>query len=207
VFLDLQTICVQLKSAKQNATKPILCANESELWPGLEIRTGLREGRGVFTKVGFKKGHIVCNYGAQLLNISEVQKLSFSERNYLLEFSVVKRCYRLPHYMHYNCEKDFTFGELVNQSSRHPVLCHKVHLRPDGTPDVHFIAKCNIPPNTELCYNYGPTFKGVGQCVVSCSKCRSRSKRCIGKTLIGSSVMFQLYTFHTDIQTSNDTPI
>jgi hypothetical protein len=143
----------------------------SQNWPGLAIKTDLREGWGVYTYLDIKAGEVVCNYGGHLRTHAQVAKLADSQRNYLLEYSVVKNLCRKKYYQIHDNQTKFTYGKYLNHSKKHPCLRHCIYLDPNGTPEVMFIASKKIPAHSELCYDYGPKFKGVMSCVSSCQKC------------------------------------
>ena len=52
-------------------------------WKDIEIKNGLREGQGVFTKKVIKKGTCVCNYGGHFFQEKYVKKnlLPFEENS------------------------------------------------------------------------------------------------------------------------------
>jgi hypothetical protein len=140
-------------------------------WPGLVIKTGLKEGRGVYTDTEIKAGVIVCNYGGEARNSAQVAQLSQSARNYLIEFSLVENCLRVAHFLYHDENTKFTFGKYLNHSKKHPVLRPVVSVFVNGKADVLFIAKHTIPANSELCWNYGRYFYGVQSCISACQKC------------------------------------
>ena len=56
----------------------------------MEVRDGLKEGRGVFAKVNIDKNKVVCNYRGLLLSANEVSKTLLNEPSkcdYLLEMN------------------------------------------------------------------------------------------------------------------------
>lgn len=65
-----------------------------------------------------------------------------------------------------------TFGKFLNHSKKHPNLMAKVMLHPQsGKPDIIFKAQKNIKKGEQLCYDYGPKYKGLNECLDSCWKC------------------------------------
>ena len=62
----------------------------SQEWPHVEVRDGLKEGRGVFAKVNIDKNKVVCNYGGLILSAKEASKTLLNKPNkcdYLLKIS------------------------------------------------------------------------------------------------------------------------
>ena len=62
----------------------------SQEWPYVEVRDGLKEGRGVFAKVNIDKNKVVCNYRGLILSAEEVSKTLLNEPSkcdYLLEMN------------------------------------------------------------------------------------------------------------------------
>ena len=62
----------------------------SQEWPYVEVRDGLKEGRGVFAKVNINKNKVVCNYGGLILSAKEASKTLLnkpSNCDYLLEMN------------------------------------------------------------------------------------------------------------------------
>lgn len=150
----------------------------SQNWDGLEIRNNLKEGRGVFTKITFKKGTLVCNYGGLNLNAEYANKnlIPFEEKcDYLVElYEYTKKKTRQYFYLNSNPCEDNTFGQLLNHSSLHPNVVPKVYVTSKGELDIIFYCKRNILLGEQVVWDYGKSYSGVNSCVSSCLKCKSR---------------------------------
>lgn len=143
-------------------------------WDGLEIRVGLKEGKGVFTTQRFSKHVAVCNYGGRNLTQEFVLKhlLPFDDKcDYLVELKE-RSTERYEKFYIDVTEGNKTFGQLLNHSSRHPNVFPKVYVIGPQKLDIIFTTLRIIDPAEELVWHYGDSYSGVEDCVSSCKVCR-----------------------------------
>ena len=153
------------------------CGNQD--WSGLQIRSGLMEGNGVFAQEHFVKNTPLCNYGG-------VQVASNYAEKYLLPFEgkcdyVLKICETTNDgikHIYLNCHPtgSKTYGQLLNHSSLHPNAVTKIYATGKIKLDVIFVAKCDIQVDEEIVWDYGKNYTGVNPCVTSCFKCKNVKK-------------------------------
>lgn len=148
-------------------------------WSGLEVKDGLKEGRGVFSKKVFKKNEVICNYGGTFLNRAYVEKnvLPFDDKcKFLLEIKDLFKGKREFFYLNHDDNSCATFGKLFNHSQIHPNLNLRVFVTKETKLEVIFCAKCTIKCGDELVWDYGNSYEGLRVCVESCRKCRKDGK-------------------------------
>lgn len=154
-----------------DALKP-KCMNQE--WDGLEIRSGLKEGRGVFATKHFEEGDVICNYGGTNIpsEVAENDLLPFDDKcNYLVE--IFEECQDGWKNLYVDCSSVKTYGQTLNHSRRHPNVTPDVYARGPKQIDLIFRALRNVEPNEQLVWNYGNKFSGVCSCVESCKRCKS----------------------------------
>ena len=127
------------------------CGNQD--WSGLQIRSGLMEGNGVFAQKHFVKNTPLCNYGG-------VQVTSNYAEKYLLPFEdkcdyVIKICETTNDgikHIYLNCHPtgSKTYGQLFNHSSWHPNAVTKIYATGKNRLDVIFVAKRDIQIDEEI---------------------------------------------------------
>ena len=140
---------------------------EHQCWSHIEIVFGLPEGRGVFSTSSIPAGETICNYGGSLLKPDNPIIFDPELSKYLFEFEWRNADYCL-HFA--PDDPNLSFGALMNHSSVHPNVIPRLFFI-GGNPEILFLAKHNIPPGTELLWNYGPFYTNVRPCVTSCKKC------------------------------------
>ena len=116
-------------------------------WSGLQIRSGLMEGNGIFAQEHFVKNTPLCNYRG-------VQVTSNYAEKYLLPFEdkcdyVLKICETTDDgikHIYLNCHPtgSKTYGQLLNHSSLHPNAITKIYAPGKNKLDVIFVAKHDI---------------------------------------------------------------
>ena len=97
------------------------CRNQD--WSGLQIRSGLVEGNGVFAQEHFVKNTPLCNYGGVQLtsNYAEKHLLPFEDKcDYVLELHEMTDNGIKHIYLNCNPTGSKTYGQLLNHS-----LCNR----------------------------------------------------------------------------------
>ena len=144
-------------------------------WDGLEKRSGLKEGSGVFAKKVFEKSEYLCNYGGRQVSKVEAEKnlLPDVEKcNYLVELRE-KSCNGIEtFYIDFDPSKEKTYGQLLNHSKQHANAIPRTYAVCSNVLDVVFLAKRKINPGKQIRWDYGKNFRGVNECVDSCLKCK-----------------------------------
>lgn len=148
-----------------------------QTWEDVQVKSGLKEGRGVVANKVIEKGTAVCNYGGHFLEREYAEKylLPFEEKcEYLLEMKENFRGKYKFFYLNHDDHSKETFGKYLNHSKKHPNVAIRIYAD-DKKLDVIFVTSRKVKVNEQLVWNYGTQYKGVGECVESCEKCRSRS--------------------------------
>ena len=161
-------------------------------WPHIEKRDGLIEGSGIFTTKAIPTGQIVCNYGGELL--SKVEGLKLEEidlSDYLIELKIRDETF------FYNNPTCIGYGGYLNHSKRHPNIYPKLYLTMNGRPEIMFIMKHKMPAGIQLVWDYGHAYKGVEQCVASCTKCGEFPIERWIEILFNLKCPFDLIEYHT----------
>ena len=139
------------------------CRNED--WSGLQIRSGLVEGNGVFAQEHFVKNTPLCNYGGIQLtsNYAEKYLLPFEDKcDYVLELCEMTDNGIKHIYLNCNPTGSKTYGQLLNH-----------YATGKNKLDVIFVAKCDITVDEEIVWDYGKNYTGVNSCLTSCFKCKN----------------------------------
>ena len=140
----------------------------------LEVRDGLPEGRGVFTKQMIPAGTSICEYGGKFYTKKEALEKNILEGTYLLEFRYKSR-FDQKNKTGFLCpssDQDLTIGMLLNHSKAHFTTTKKVFVDCEGLPHIWFHAVRDLPAGTELSHNYdNPYYEGVNKCLSSCTIC------------------------------------
>ena len=92
-------------------------------WCAIEIKSGLKEGRGVFAKRFIKKKSPLCNYGGVQVSQSYAEKYLFPDDekcNYLVELLERTSCGMELFFMNCDSKRDKTYRQLIIHSSLHP---------------------------------------------------------------------------------------
>ena len=140
---------------------------EHQLWPHIQVRSGIPEGRGVFSTSLIPAGEIVCNYGGELLHPEHPLAYNHELSKFLFEFQWKSK----SHYFYFAPnDPNLSFGALMNHSLVHPNIFPRLFYI-SGKPVILFLALCDIPAGIELVWNYGPLYQNVGPCVSSCHRC------------------------------------
>ena len=104
------------------------CRNQD--WSGLQIRSGLVEGNGVFAQEHFVKNTPLCNYGGVQLtsNFAEKHLLPFEDKcDYVLELCEMTDNGIKHIYLNCNPTGSKTYGQLLSHSSLHPNAVTKIY--------------------------------------------------------------------------------
>ena len=107
----------------------------SQEWPYVEVRDGLKEGRGVFAKVNINKNKVVCNYGGLILSAKEVGKTLLNEPSkydYLLEMNKNINGQTVKFYKNHDMMTDNIIGKYINHSKIHPNLKCRLFVMSKG---------------------------------------------------------------------------
>ena len=147
----------------------------SQDWCGIEIKSGLKEGRGVFAKKFIKKNAPLCNYGGVQVSQSYAEKylLPADEKcNYLVEVLETTSYGMELFYINCDSKSDKTYGQLLNHSSLHPNAMPRTYATAKGKLDIIFCAQCDIKSGEEILWDYGKNYNGVEPRVESCMKCK-----------------------------------
>ena len=150
------------------------CRNQD--WSGLQIRSGLVEGNGVFAQEHFVKNTPLCNYGGVQLtsNYTEKHLLPFEDKcDYVLELCEMTDNGIKHIYLNCNATGSKTYGQVLNHSSLHPNALKKIHATGKNKLDVIFVAKRDITVDEEIVWDYGKNYTVVNPCVTSCFKCKN----------------------------------
>ena len=148
-------------------------------WRGLKIKTGIKEGKGVFAEDSIKKHTALCNYGGvHISNIyAEKYLLPFHEKcNFLIELHEKTVDGMQRFFLNPDSKGELTFGQLLNHSSLHPNATPKVFAVEENRLDIIFFAKRDIQPDEQILWDYGKNFRGVEACVGSCLRCKKTDK-------------------------------
>ena len=144
-------------------------------WCAIEIKSGLKEGRGVFAKKCIKKNTPLCNYGGVQVSQSYAEKylLPDDEKcNYLVELLERTSCGMELFYMNCDSKRDKTYGQLINHSSLHPNAILRTYVTEKGKLEIIFCSQRDIKTGEEILWDYGKSYNGVEPCVESCMKCK-----------------------------------
>lgn len=147
-------------------------------WCSIEIKSGLKEGQGVFAKKFIKKNTPLCNYGGVQLSRSYAEKylLPDDEKcNYLVELVETTNSGVELFYINCDSKRDKTCGQLINHSCLHPNAIPKTYATGKGKLDIIFWSKRDIKNGEEILWDYGKNYNGVDPCVESCVKCKPPS--------------------------------
>ena len=153
------------------------CRNQD--WSGLQIRSGLVEGNGVFAKENIAKNTPLCNYGGVQVTTKYAEKylLPFEDKcDYVVELRETANDGLKNIYLNCHPTECKTFGQLLNHSSLHPNAVTKIYATGKIKLDIIFIAKRDIRVEEEIVWDYGKNYTGVNPCVTSCFKCKTVKK-------------------------------
>ena len=153
------------------------CGNQD--LSGLQIRSGLTEGNGVFAQKYFVKNTPLCNYaGVQVTsNYAEKYLLPFEDKcDYVIEICETTNDGIKHIYLNCHWTGSKTYGQLFNHSSLYPNAVTKIYATGKNRLDVIFVAKCDIRVDEEIVWDYGKNHTGVNPCVTSCFKCKNVNK-------------------------------
>lgn len=119
------------------------------------------KGRGVFATRQFAEKEFIVVYEGQLLPWEEAKKTEEKYANepetygcYMYFFSSKDKKYCID-----ATAEDGSIGRLLNHSITGNVESKLVHI--DDRPVIILIAKSEITPGTELCYDYGDRSQGA----------------------------------------------
>ena len=145
-------------------------------WCAIEIKSGLKEGRGVFAKKCIKKITPLCNYGRVQVSQSYAEKhlLPHNEKcNYLVELLERTSCGMELFYMNCDSKRDKTYGQLINHSALHPNAIPRTYVTEKGKLEIIFCSQRDIKSGEEILWDYGKNYNGVEPCMESCTKCKN----------------------------------
>ena len=147
-------------------------------FPLVEIRDGLPEGKGLFSKTEIPRYTFVCNYGGTLMTKKEGIQYMEGKGDfcYLYEFNFEKNGRNMKQFYNHTSET-FSFGKFINHSKPHCNVLPKVFFHSDEQPEIMFISLRKIDAGQEILFDYGPMYKGVKNCVASCKKCKFLFKK------------------------------
>ncbi|KAL5257465.1 hypothetical protein ACHWQZ_G012417 [Mnemiopsis leidyi] len=128
---------------------------------GLEIRQIEGKGRGVFSTRHFERKEFIVEYSGTLISYEEAKKR---------EAEYVKEPEKYGCYMYYfvfknkkycvdGTAEDGSYGRLLNHSKNGNVESKLVNV--NSKPVLVLVAKQDIQPQTELCYDYGERSKEI----------------------------------------------
>ena len=149
------------------------CREQS--WQVLYIKSGIKEGKGVFSNAFIRKNTALCNYGGVQVSNSFAKKhlLPFDEKcDYLVELYEKTSDGMKKFYINFDIKENKTLGQLLNHSSLHPNAVPKVFVTGTNQLDTISYLSCNIEPDEEILWDYGKHFSGVEPCMASCLKCK-----------------------------------
>ena len=142
-------------------------------FPLVEVREGLPEGKGLFSKTDIPRYTFICNYGGKLM--SRQEGVDYMDAGgdfcYLYEFSFERKGKSITHFYNHS-QETISFGKFINYSKSHSNALLKVFFRSDGVPEIMFVSLCKIVEGEEILFDYGRLYKGVKSCVSSCKKCQ-----------------------------------
>ena len=142
-------------------------------FPLVQVREGLPEGKGLFSKTDIPRYTFLCNYGGTLL--SKQEGADYMDRGgdfcYLYEFSFEKNG-RSSTFFYNHTGQTISLGKFINHSRRHANALPRVFFRYDAKPEIMFISLRKIAAGEEIIFDYGRLYKGVNNCVSSCPKCK-----------------------------------
>lgn len=149
----------ELDKDKMENIEAQLLAPTDDAALGLEVRDIPNKGRGVVATRHFKKGEFVVEYAGELIDIGSAKD---REAQYSLDTSKGCYMYYFAHREKQYCIDATTesgrYGRLLNHSCKTPNCVTKVVMLGD-LPRLILIAKQDIPPDTELLYDYGDRSK------------------------------------------------
>ena len=149
------------------------CINQD--WCGLEIKSGLKEGRGVFAKKLIRKNTPLCNYGGIQVSQSYAEKYLFPDDdkcNYLVELLETTSNGMEKFYMNCDSKMEKTYGQLINHSSLRPNATPRTFAIGERKLEIIFCSLHDIKSGEEILWDYGKNYNGVEPCVESCRKCK-----------------------------------
>ncbi|XP_056408789.1 uncharacterized protein LOC130316816 [Hyla sarda] len=170
-FDILQAWRPQEPRRKEDTMEHVKALIDSQEWPGLvaveDKKTG---GHSLKTSRVFQKGEIVCDYHGVLMDgkeAEELQKTLTDEKCYSFFFQDKgkKMCINATN-IPCLCHQDMlsTFGRLINHSCKRANLKPVVkHIKDGKQPVILFEAKRNLPPGTELLFDYGVRKNSFGE--------------------------------------------
>ena len=127
-------------------------------WCAIEIKSGLKEGRGVFAKKFIKKNAPLWNYGWVQVCGSYAEKylLPDDEKcNYLVE--LLERTSRGMElfYINCDCKRNKTYGQLINYSSLQPNAIPRTYATAKGKLKIIFCSQHDIKSGEDILWDYG----------------------------------------------------
>ena len=142
-------------------------------FPLVEVREGLPEGKGLFSKTDIPRYTFLCNYGGKLM--SRQEGVDYMDAGgdfcYLYEFSFERKGKTITNFYNHS-DETLSLGKFVNHSKPHSNALPKVFFCSDGQPEIMFISLRKIVQGEEILFDYGRLYKGVKNCVSSCKKCQ-----------------------------------
>ena len=121
---------------------------------GLRIEPTDGMGRGIFTTQDFKCGSFVATYRGDLITKTVAQQREANNPTEEISYMYYFRHNESLFCYDATAEKDGEFARLINHSKKSPNLL--VHKKCVGDkPYLYFTAKIDLPPNTQLLYDYG----------------------------------------------------
>ena len=147
-------------------------------FPLVEVREGLPEGKGLFSKIDIPRYTFLCNYGGKLLSKQEGFNYMDGGRDfcYLYEFSYEQNGKNTTNFFNHSPEM-VSLGKFINHSRPHSNALPKVFFRSDSKLEIMFISLRKILAGEEILFDYGCLFKGVKNCISSCQKCKFLYRR------------------------------
>ena len=127
-------------------------------WCAIKIKSGLKEGRGVFAKKFMKKNAPLCNYGWVQVSQSYAEKYLHPDDekcNYLVELLERTSCGMELFYINCNFKRDKTYGQLINHSSLHPYAIPRTYATAKGKLEIIFCSQHHIKSGEEIPWDYG----------------------------------------------------
>ena len=113
------------------------CREQS--WQGLYIKSGIKEGKCVFSNSFIRKNTALCNYGGVQVSNSFAKKhlLPFDEKcDYLVELHEKTFDGMKKFYINFDIKENKTLGQLLNHSSLHPNAVSKVFITGTNQLDI-----------------------------------------------------------------------
>ncbi|KAK3107586.1 hypothetical protein FSP39_017813 [Pinctada imbricata] len=156
----VQRKMMEILAITKNAEIKLEDLLETQKWSNLDIIAVPEKGEGVFTRDRtFKKGQVVCDYHGIHRNKKAAETIAKEMEggagNYMFYYRTPKGESKCVDAATYPCGcHDMRYGRWINHS------CKKDNLTPtlqmvDGKNHILLIAKVDIPPNTELLFDYG----------------------------------------------------